>query len=354
MKRRYLILSPGEFADAKTAHGVIKYGTDEIAAVIDPDHRGKTVGDVLPHLGSVAPFVADVDAGLAHAPTALLIGVAPQGGALPLAWRAQILRAIEAKLEIVSGLHDILADDPEFSAAAHRHNVRMWDVRVAPPVALFSGAAYDVKPPILLTVGSDCAVGKMTVSLEIARAARERGDRAAFVPTGQTGIMIAGWGISIDRVICDFAPGATEALVLQAARENPDVIVVEGQGGINHPAYAPVTLALLYGAAPDALLLVVDPTRTTIGDFSTPRLNYPDLIAAYESLCALVKPAFVAGIALNTRALSAAQARAEIERARAATGLPVDDVIRNGPNTLYDAIKPHIAKRRPLGAEVLA
>ncbi|MDQ6929366.1 MAG: DUF1611 domain-containing protein [Candidatus Eremiobacteraeota bacterium] len=353
MKRRYLILSPGEFAEAKTAHGVIRYGTDEIAAVIDPDHDGKTVRDVLPHLRSAAPFVTDVEGGLAHAPTALLIGVAPQGGALPSTWRAQILLAIEAKLEIVSGLHDILSEDTEFSAAAQRNNVRIWDVRVAPPVPLFSGAAYDVKPPILLTVGSDCAVGKMTVSLEIARAARECGSTAVFVPTGQTGIMIAGWGISIDRVICDFAPGATEQLVLQASREDADLIVVEGQGGINHPAYAPVTIALLYGAAPDALLLVADPTRATIGDFRTPRLSYQELIAAYESLCALVKPAFVAGIALNTRAMTAADAQAEIERAHAATGLPVDDVVRNGPHSLYNAIKPHIAKRRPLGAEVL-
>ncbi|GAC1355281.1 MAG: DUF1611 domain-containing protein [Vulcanimicrobiaceae bacterium] len=354
MKRRYVILAPGEFLEnAKTAQGVIAYATDEVVAVIDPDHAGKTVTEVVPHLRSDAPFVTDLHSALAYRPTALLIGVAPQGGALPQAWRNEILRAIDAGLEIVSGLHDLLADDPDFAAAAKEHNVRIWDVRVPPAVPLFSGAVYDVTAPILLTVGSDCAVGKMTVSLELARAAHQRGTRAAFVPTGQTGIMIAGWGISVDRVISDFAPGAAEQLVLQAGTET-DLIVVEGQGSINHPAYAPVTLSLLYGSAPDVLVLVVDPTRSTIGNFRTPRLAYRELIEAYESVCGLVKPAEVIGIALNTRALSEPQAREEIENAKSQTGLPVDDVVRNGPQAFYDAIAPAITKRQPLTTEVLA
>ena len=111
----------------------------------------------------------------------------------------------------------------------------------------------------MLTVGSDCAVGKMTVALELLRAARERGVDAAFVPTGQTGIAIAGWGTAIDRVVADFAPGAAEQLVLEGERRAHDLLFVEGQGGINHPAFAAVTLALVYGAAPDALILVHEP-----------------------------------------------------------------------------------------------
>ncbi|HET9029508.1 MAG TPA: DUF1611 domain-containing protein [Candidatus Aquilonibacter sp.] len=348
MKRRYAILAPGHFAtDAKTAHGVVAYGADETVVVIDDASAGKRVCDVLPHLHSDAPIVGTVEEALAYRPTALLIGTAPIGGALPNAWRNEILRAMHAKLEIVSGLHDMLGDDPEFSRVAADEGVRIWDVRKPPETPIFSGRVYDVPQPILLMVGNDCAVGKMTVALELARAARESGKRAAFVPTGQTGIMIAGWGIAIDRVIADFAPGAAEQLVLQAARHEPDYIFVEGQGAINHPAYGPVTLALMYGAAPDALVLVVDPAKERCDGYRTPTLGYRELIRLYEALLAPVKPARIVGIALNTRRLDDAQARAEIERARAETLLPADDVVRYGPHALYGAIAPLLVKGEP-------
>ena len=353
--RRYLVFAPGHFeTDAKTAHGVIRYSPDRTVAVVDPALAGKTVRAVLPYLESEAPIVANVREGLRYDPTALLIGTAPQGGRLPIQWRREILTAIEAGLEIVSGLHDMLALDPEFAAAAAKRGARMWDVRATTELTLFSGAAYAVAAPVLLTVGSDCAVGKMTVSLELARAARDRGARPAFVPTGQTGIMIAGWGTAIDRVIADFASGAVEQLILHAAQDAPDCIIVEGQGGINHPAYAAVTLALLYGAAPDALLLVAQPGRERIDGYGTPILGYRELVETYEALCAAVKVAKVAGIALNTAGLSAERARAEIARARAETGLPADDVVRFGPHALYDEIAPKLTKRRPLAAEVPA
>lgn len=354
-QRRYLILAPGHFAqNAKTAHGVIAYGDDEIVAVVDRECAGNRVSDVLPYLKSSAPIVASVAEGLAYKPTSLLIGTAPKGGKLPPDWRAEVLAAIAAGLEIVSGLHDMLGEDAEFSAAAREYNARIWDVRKPPDVPLFTGDAYNVKPPVVLAVGNDCAVGKMTVMLELARAAKDAGKHAEFVPTGQTGIMIAGWGIAIDRVISDFATGATEQIVLEAARRNPDYILVEGQGGINHPAYAPVTLSLMFGAAPDELLLVVDPKRARIEVFETPTLSYRELIRTYEALCASVKPAKVVGIALNTHGLSDERAREEIERARTETMLPADDVVRFGPHALWDAIAPQLIKRFPLSAEVTA
>jgi len=148
-------------------------------------------------------------------------------------------------------------------------------------------------------------------------------------------------------VIADFAPGATESLVLYAAQSAPDLIVVEGQGAINHPAYAPVTLALMYGAAPDALVLVCDPVRERIAGYETPTLGYRELIALHEALLATVKPARTLGIALNTRRLDDDAARAQIERARAETGLPADDVVRYGPDALYAAIAPHVRRERP-------
>lgn len=344
-ERRYLVLAPGLFASraAKTAHGVIAYGTDPVVAVVDPEYAGKRVRDVLPYLASDAPIVADVASGLAYGPTSLLIGVAPPGGKLPPPWRSSVLDALRAKLEIVSGLHEILADDTEFAAAAHTSGSTIWDVRVPPPVPLFSGAVWDVAQPIALMVGSDCAVGKMTVALELARAAADRGKRAAFVPTGQTGIMIAGWGIAIDRVIADFAPGAVEQLVLEGAKRG-EVIFVEGQGGINHPAYAPSTMSLLMGSGADALVLVHLVTRTHVDGFDVPLLAYSELIALYESLTSAVKPARVVGIALNTVGLDTAAAQRAIDDARAQTGLPADDLVRNGPHAFYDAIAPQLGK----------
>jgi len=351
--RRYVALAPGAFASrsGKTAHGVIAYASDPTVAVVDPDHAGRRVRDVVPYLASDAPIVADVADALRYAPTALLVGVAPTGGALPPDWRRSILAALDAGLEVVSGLHDELARDPEFAAAAERSGTTIRDVRVPPPVPLFSGRAYDVAARVVLTVGSDCAVGKMTASLELTRAAREAGVRARFVATGQTGILIAGGGIAIDRVVADFAPGAAEELVVDASRDS-DLLFVEGQGGINHPAYAPVSLALLYGAAPDALVLVHCAGRTVIEDFATPILPYRTLIRTYEALCAGVKPARVVGIALNTVDLDEADAHKAIDEARAETGLPADDVVRFGPRALYDAIAPQLAhKTRPLRAE---
>lgn len=350
IQRRYLVLAPHLFAtrNAKTAHGVIAYSTDITVAVVDPDHAGKRVRDVVHYLDSDAPIVATVAEGLAFGPTSLLVGTAPPGGALPPEWRAEVSAAIRAKLEIVSGLHDFLGEDVEFRGLADEHDTRIWDLRLPPAAPLFSGAAYDIAAKILLTVGSDCAVGKMTASLELTRAARERNVDAVFVPTGQTGIAIAGWGISIDRVIADFAPGASEQLVLEGERRARDLLVVEGQGGINHPAYAPVTLALLYGSAPDALVLVHLLKRTEIEGYGIPVLSYRDLIRTYEGLCATVKPAHVVGIALNTLGLTDDEARAAIADAREQTHLPVDDLVRFGPHAFYDAIAPAVRKTKVL------
>jgi uncharacterized NAD-dependent epimerase/dehydratase family protein len=349
--RRYLILAPGAFADrgAKTAHGVIAYADDPTVAVVDPTLTGKLVRDVLPHVRSDAPIVQDVAAGLWYEPTALLIGLAPPGGQLPKAWRNEIAVAIRGQLEIVSGLHDMIGDDDEFARLAAEHGTRIWDVRIPPPSPLFSGAAYAVEAVTVLTVGSDCAIGKMTTSLELTKVARNAGAHAKFVPTGQTGIMIAGWGIAVDRVIADFAPGAAESLVCEAARE-ADLLFIEGQGAINHPAYAPVTMALLYGTAPDVLVLCHMATRKHIEGFGTPLLSYRELIRGYESLCAGVKPAKVAGISLNTFGLSDEEARAAIAQARSETGLPVDDLVRFGAQAFYDAILPSLVKTRPIQA----
>src|SRR5919202_5437161 len=187
----------------------------------------------------------------------------------------QALReAAEAGLEIVSGLHQRLA--PELPEA------KVWDVREPPKdVPLFSGRGFDVKPKVALTVGTNSAIGKLTATLEIEHAARERGLAAEFVPTGQTGIIIAGWGICVDAVVSDFAAGASEQLVLEAARRGPELILVEGQGALGHPAYSGVTTALLHGSCPDCLVLCADASEE--GVFTgVPHPDIKEIIDLYE------------------------------------------------------------------------
>ena len=338
--RRYAILTDGFLNDrhAKTAHGVMQYGRDEIVAVVDRAFEGKRVSDVLPHLGCRAPIVADVGSALHFTPTALLVGVAPQGGALPAEFRAHILAAIDAGLEIVSGLHQLLNGDAEFVARAATSGARLWDVRVPPTdIRLFSGAALASSHFITLAVGTDCAIGKMSVMLELGKAGRAAGARPEFIATGQTGIMIAGKGIAVDRVISDFVTGAAEQLVLDASPD-ADVLLVEGQGSIIHPAYAPVTLGLLFGCAPDALVMCHDCARSAISGYGVRIPDLASFIRLHDALLADVKPAPVVAIALNTSSLDEPAARSAISEVESQTGLPADDAVRFGGAKLWSAI----------------
>ena len=338
---RYAILTEGLLTgtNGKTAHGVLRYRSEAVAAVIDSTYAGKRVDEVLPWLGSRAPIVASLDEAMAYAPNALLIGVATEGGHLPPAMRPTLLAAVDAGLEIVNGLHEFLRDDEEVVARAKRSGARLWDVRIPPDdIPLFSGAAYDVAAQVVLAIGSDCAVGKMTAMLEVERAAKADGARIDFVATGQTGILIAGKGIAVDRVISDFVTGAAEQLVL-AASPDADVVLVEGQGGILHPAYAPVTFGLLYGSAPDALVLCHRAGKTHIDGFNVKLPPLPELIRAHEALVENIKPARVVAVALDTSALDSEEAHRTIQQAVKETGLPVDDPVRSGGSALWRAIE---------------
>ena len=242
-----------------------------------------------------------------------------------------ILReAAEAGLEIVSGLHQRLA--PELPGA------KVWDVREPPEnIPLFSGAGFDVRPKVALTVGTNTAIGKMTATLEIERAARKRDIAAEFVPTGQTGILIAGWGICIDAVVSDFAAGASEQLVLEAAKRDPGLILVEGQGSLGHPAYSGVTTALLHGSCPDCLILCADARQEKVFT-SVPAPDPKEIVNLYEGVAALVKPAQVVAVSVNTEGLGEGAARAFIEGVAATTGLPATDPVRDSADPILDAI----------------
>ncbi|HWC15325.1 MAG TPA: DUF1611 domain-containing protein [Actinomycetota bacterium] len=345
-QRSWLILADGYLRErnAKTAHGVIRYSRATIAAVLDRDHAGSDIADELPELNRSAPIVASVTEGLRHSPTSLLLGVATPGGWIPPEWRAWIVEAIENRLEIVSGLHSFLNDDDELVALARTHGATLWDVRRPPEdIPLFSGKSLEVPRRVVLTVGSDCAVGKKTTALEVAAAGRSRGVATEFVATGQTGILIAGRGIAVDRVIADFVPGAAEKLVCEADPAS-DVLIVEGQGSLWHPAYAGVTLGLLHGSAPEVLILCHQAGRDAIEEPPySPLPPVTEMIAVYEVMTAPVRPARVACISLNCKGLSPDEARGAKHDVEASTGLPAGDVWAGDAAKLWDAVAAALA-----------
>jgi uncharacterized NAD-dependent epimerase/dehydratase family protein len=347
-ERAWLILTDGYLTtrNAKTAHGVIQYAPDRIAAVLDGEHAGRDVGDVLPRLGRRVPIVGSLEEALSYEPTSLLLGVATPGGWMPEHWRALITKAITSGLEIVNGLHTFLKDDPELVRLAEEHDVRLWDVRDPPTdIPLFSGKSLVIPQSVVLTVGSDCAVGKKTAALELTKAGNAAGRKCEFVATGQTGILIAGRGIAVDRVISDFLSGAAEKLVSEADPVS-EVLIVEGQGGMWHPAYACVTLGLLHGCAPHALVLCHQAGRTAIEE--PPYTKLPplsEMVSVYEQSAALLRPAKVACVTVNCQDLDDDEARAEIERIEASTGLPAGDVLRGDAPKLWEVVAANLPQQ---------
>jgi uncharacterized NAD-dependent epimerase/dehydratase family protein len=342
MSERLAIFAEGLFArhTGKTAHGVIRYGTRDVVAVIDSTCAGRTANEVEPFCLHPAPIVATLEEAIERGADSLLIGVAPAGGKLDPAWRPVLLEAVKAGLSLEAGLHTQLADDPELREAARDHGVQLRDLRAAPADLTVPAGPYSRPDSVRVvhSVGSDTVIGKKVVTLELDRAARERGLRSVYVPTGQTGVAIAGWGIAVDHVISDYVAGAGERLVHEGA-ERGDLLFVEGQGALFHPAYSGVTLGLLHGSAPDLLILVHKPNATH-------NRNYPDLpipplgelIEAYEAVAAPVRPTRVAAIALNTSDLDEAAARTAVHDAERQTGLVADDVVRFGPDRVLDAV----------------
>jgi uncharacterized NAD-dependent epimerase/dehydratase family protein len=330
-----------ETPNGKTGHGVVRYAAREVVAVVDSTHAGSTAEQVVPYCGRPVPIVATIREAADRGATVLLIGVAPLGGALTPEWRVALEEAMALGLDVEAGLHTVLGDDADLVALAERHGVALRDLRTSPP-GLSVPQGPGARPAglrVVHSVGSDCAIGKMSVTLELDRAARARGERSAFVATGQTGIAITGWGIAVDHVISDFIAGAAERLVLEGAERGNDLLFVEGQGALHHPAYSGVTLGLLHGSAPDVLVLAHRAGTTVNSDYTdTPLLPLPALVAAYEAVVAPVKPARVAAIALNTAGLTDEEARAAIAGTERETGLPTDDVVRFGADKLLDAV----------------
>ncbi len=347
--RHLVVLTEGQWHvhNAKTAMGVIRYGTTPVVALLDSTIAGRNVGEWLP--GHDVPIVATLGEALAlpEPPTALLIGIAPTGGRLPAAWRATILDALRAGLDVLSGLHTLLGDDPELAAAARSAGAGIVDFRRAPDrMETAVGRRHDRGKRVILTVGTDCAIGKMSVALELRRAAVAAGDSVAFVPTGQTGMMIEGWGVAVDRVVADFLQGTCEWLASEGERRG-DWVLVEGQGSLDHPAYSSVTLGLIHGTTPHAMILVhkaglLEHDFDHLPEASFPIANLRPFIALHEAVAALVAPSRVVAVALNTSLLPDDAARRAIEATAAETGLPCDDPVRFGGARLWSAVRERV------------
>ncbi len=332
--KRYVVLAEGYSHDphyGKTMRGVVRYRPHPVVAIVDSARPAESYEGV--------PIVATVEEALAYEPTTALVGVAVAGGRLGPEWRAIIRAAIESGLDVEAGMHEFLSDDPELAPLARDHGVELRDLRRPPPdLSVPTGENLEHRAAVVLTVGSDCAVGKKTMAIELDRAAQRRGIRSVFVPTGQTGIMIAGWGIAVDAVIADFLAGAAERLVVEGARRG-DLLWVEGQGAILHPQFSGVTLGLYHGSAPHLLVLCHLAGTTEIeGCSGHPIPSLAELVELHERLALPVRPSKVAAIALNTSLLDEDAARRAVEAAEAETGLTADDPVRFGPDRLLDAV----------------
>jgi uncharacterized NAD-dependent epimerase/dehydratase family protein len=335
-QRRLLVLAEGRSGDphfGKTARGVIRYAPQDVVAVLDSQ------SDASEHEGF--PLVRSVDEALAYEPTTALVGVATQGGRFPPAWRELLKDSIRAGLDVENGLHEFITADDELVALANEHGVELRDLRKAPPgLNVPTGENLTHGATVVLTVGSDCAIGKMTVSLELDREARRRGIKSEFVPTGQTGIAIAGWGISVDAVVADFIAGAAEQLVLEGVRRGGELLFVEGQGSLLHPAYSGVTLGLIHGSAPHAYVLCHKADEHVVdGDARFPIPPLGELVDLHRRMSLLARPADVVAIALNTRDLDEDAARRAVAETEAQTGLPADDPVRFGAGKIVDAVE---------------
>lgn len=330
MPPRYLVLVDGQLNiyRAKMAVGVMRYRPDCVVALLDGQHAGRTTAEVL-GVDHPAPIVSSVAAGLAHRPDALLVGITPTGGALPSEWKPFLLEALAHGLDLVAGMHTFLADDAELVAAAERHGRRLADLRRPTGERTVANLRVLEHPARrVLTVGTDCAVGKMTASLELVAAARADGLDARFLATGQTGIAIADDGIPLDAIVGDFMAGAVESLCCRSG--DADVLFVEGQGSLLHPGYSGVTLALMHGCLPDAMILCHDAASTSIKGANVPLPPLDELIEIYESAMRPIHPGRVTGLCLMTRHLDEAAARRACDQAAARCGLPATDPVRFG------------------------
>ena len=320
----------------KTGLTFLRYSAATVVAAIDKQCAGESLSQ-LTGIPKQVPIVSNLAESLAYEPNVLLIGIAPSGGALPESWWQEVKQGVKAGLSLVNGLHTPMA--------ASFENLKpqqwIWDIRQEPKdLTIGRGKARGLPGQRILTVGTDMAIGKMSTSLELHRAALKRGFKSKFLATGQAGVMIAGDGIALDAIRVDFAAGAVERMVLDGANQY-DWLMVEGQGSLLHPG-STATLPLLRGSQPTGLVLVHRAGQERLQDLPEVKIPpIPEVVHLYETVASAggtFAPVKVKAISLNTFHLTLGAAGQEIARVQEETGLPCTDVVRFGGEELLDAV----------------
>lgn len=348
--------------DGKTANGLVRYSEKYlILSVIDSENAGLDAGAVLDDRPNGIPICADLTGAIAEAgcvPDFFIFGVAPAGGMLSAAERAVMLEAIALGMNIVNGLHEFLNDDPEFVAAAAAHGVTLLDVRRPPDkkhLRLFSGRISTVTALRIAVLGTDGAIGKRTTATILTRALNKAGIRAVLVGTGQTSLIQgARYGVALDAIPSQFSSGELEAAVVGAFEdEHPDVIVIEGQGALSHPAYLSSSF-VLRGGRPQAVILQHAPGRRCLSDF-------PDLpMPTPESEIHLIETfadTRVIGLAINHENMTEDQIDSAIAHYESELGIPVTDALTRSPERLVEMVVrafPDIEHGRPVARGTLS
>ncbi|UCC93937.1 MAG: DUF1611 domain-containing protein, partial [Thermoplasmata archaeon] len=330
---------------SKTAMALIRYGEDHVVVAIDRSKRPTNASEYIGSPGEGIPVVNTIGDALRMDLDVVVFGWAPEGGGLPDHDRKDLLVTLESGVDVVSGLHDLLGDDPVMRAAAERGGASITDLR-RPPARkrLFNGEVAYKRAPVVLVTGTDCSTGKMTVAVEMVWEARRRDLDAAFVATGQSGMLIGcDAGASIDAMVGDFMAGEVEAMVLEVDEGRPDLIVVEGQGALSHPAYGAVALAIHQGCYPDALVMCHDPGRSHYKAFTGQRHKptIPHLggeIALAERVLLNTSMGEVVAVAMMAVGATHKEMATHEQIVRETMGLAVGDVFQDGPGLFLDAV----------------
>ncbi|MFH0989143.1 MAG: DUF1611 domain-containing protein [bacterium] len=345
--RRLLILAEGLFGPvtSKTANGALAYLPEQVVAIIDSTKAGMTVQQILGFGGGI-PVVQNLNEGIRYHPTHLLIGIAPTGGRLPEEWRRTLRDAIGWKLSIISGLHTILSDDSELVALAQRQGIELIDLRKIPPESeiVARGSWRGRKANVVLTIGTDCNIGKKTTIIELDKDFKRRGLRSDYIATGQTGILIRGRGIAVDSIIGDYIAGSIEREIDRSVDEGYEYILVEGQGALTHMGYSSVSLGLLHGTMPDAMVLCHMPARK-IDKYGLPLPDLKKVIQFHEEAVKFFKETKVVAIGLNSIGLTDEESLSIGEQITNETGLPAGDAFRFGPQRISEAVLAYFRTR---------
>lgn len=335
MSRKIIILSEGltNPHQGKTARNLIQYKPEEVIAIYDRTQIGKSSRELL-GVGDVPVIDCFESAPLCDT---LLIGVATPGGKIPATYKEIILEAISRNMNVINGLHEFLSHDPDISKAARENNIKLFDIRSNEEKDVVHRKGINPNCLRIHTVGNDCSLGKMIVSLELNTALRKAGYDAKFAATGQTGILIEGDGVPIDAVVGDFINGAAEKLILK--NQHHEIINIEGQGSLVHPRYSSVTLGLLHGCIPHGLIMCYEMGREYIHGMDNIKIPpLEEVIKLYEAMANVMHPCKVIGIAINSRKYSPYEADYERQRVKEKFGLPACDVIRHGSEELVNAV----------------